>query len=375
MRVRIVCYEDVDSWILGKFALKMHENLKLLNIESDISKIPDKSADINHHIIYCDYDGKKNSIDTVMITHIDNIEKRNQLKKLLNNASMGICMSRETMDTLASLDIPREKLCYINPAHDGVVIPRQKVVGLTCRVQDDGRKREFFLNRLAKDISAKYFSFKIMGDGWDEQVNALRKSGFIVEYYDKFDYGKYVELIPSLDYYLYMGEDEGQMGFVDALAAGVETIVTSQGYHLDAENGIVYPFRTYDELLKIFRDLTFKRESLINSVSTWNWNDYTRKHVEIWNYLIGIPNYKSNTQFANYNDGLNSLHKESNEREVKISFIKKHIVLLKLKSVYIRQFLKVYTKALKKMLKSKGLWYVIMKMIKKLMTIFSSSKK
>ena len=41
MRVRIVCYEDVDSWILGKFALKMREELAHLSVLCDIAKTPD----------------------------------------------------------------------------------------------------------------------------------------------------------------------------------------------------------------------------------------------------------------------------------------------------------------------------------------------
>jgi len=61
----------------------------------------------------------------------------------------------------------------------------------------------------------------------------MRKNFFEVEYHENFDYEVYKELIPTLDYYLYVGKDEGQMGFIDALAAGIPTIVTPQGFHLD----------------------------------------------------------------------------------------------------------------------------------------------
>ena len=49
-----------------------------------------------------------------------------------------------------------------------------------------------------------------------------------------------------------MGMDEGQMGVLDAHAAGVKTIVTSQGYHLDLKNSVTYPFEKFDSLLDIF---------------------------------------------------------------------------------------------------------------------------
>ena len=312
MRVRIVCYEDVDRWILGKFALKMNQYLMQVGIDSDISKVPDPKADINHHIIYYSYNGEINSIDTVMITHIDNHNKLTLVKKQLMNAAMGICMSQETMEKLVNLGLPRNKLSYINPAHDGIIIPRKKYIGITCRVQEDGRKREFILSKLAKDLNPKLFAFKIMGDGWDAQIKDLKDHGFIVEYTNRFIYDEYIKLIPSLDYYLYTGQDEGQMGFIDALAAGVETIVTPQGYHLDAKDGISYSFTTYDELLSIFNRITMQRMHLIDSVATWNWEDYTIKHIEIWNYLISKRNgSKYFKPEIHYNDGLNSVYNQS----------------------------------------------------------------
>jgi hypothetical protein len=73
MKVRIVCYEDPDLWILGKFAKNLKINLQKLGHDAEIVNVPDPLADINHHIIFNDYNGKKNLVDTLMITHIDNI--------------------------------------------------------------------------------------------------------------------------------------------------------------------------------------------------------------------------------------------------------------------------------------------------------------
>lgn len=324
MRVRIVCYEDVDAWILGKFAKKMHESLQKMGINSDIAKVPDVSADINHHIIYVTYDGKKNSVDTIMITHVDNVDKLTQIKKQLENAAAGICMSKETMLHLSQMGINKSKLCYVNPAHDGLIPVGKIVIGITCRVQGDGRKREYFLDKLANILDPQYFKFKIMGDGWQLQVNILRKRSFEVEYTDRFVYEEYVKLIPSLDYYLYMGMDEGQMGFIDALAAGVKTIVTAQGYHLDAPGGMVHPFTSYEELEHIFLSLQNEKENLVQSVKTWNWDDYTKKHVEIWKHLLGESNK------SDFTDGLNSLVGTVNTKlNYESSFAKRKIKELK----------------------------------------------
>lgn len=329
MKVRIVCYEDVHQWILGKFALKMRDNLVQMGIDACIVKTPDKNADINHHIVYYNFSGIRSSIDSLMITHIDDISKKNLLRKIIDQASIGICMSNQTMVKLSNLGIPRDKLCFINPAHDGLIKPRKLIIGITCRVQPDGRKREFFLDKLAKDISPSLFSFRIMGDGWDQQVHTLKSKGFEVEYTDNFNLEQYNRLIPSLDYYLYMGHDEGQMGFIDALAAGVETIVTPQGYHLDAFGGITYPFDSYDELLSVFRTIAENKNKLINSVSTWNWLDYTRKHVQVWEYLLGnnLPLNKPDIVNNNWNDGIYSIDKFSTENNIRISRISKYTEL------------------------------------------------
>lgn len=308
MRVRIVCYEDKNAWILGKFARRMSEELCALSVDSDIAKVPDSNADINHHIIYCDYNGNKNGIDTVMVTHIDSVIKVKQLEKQLEVAEMAICMSAETMRQMISSGLPREKLCYINPAHDCVMKPRKTVIGITSKTHDDGRKKENLLLELSKRIRPDEFMFKIMGSGWQGIVDEMCANGFTVEYFSEFDYKLYVQLMPSLDYFFYFSFDEGSMGYIDALAAGVQTIVTPQGFHLDALGGITYPVRNLEEIVKAFEEIAGKKRALASAVSTWTWANYARKHLEIWEYLINNRNpryYSEHT--GNYPDGLASL--------------------------------------------------------------------
>lgn len=305
MRVRIVSYEDVNAWILGKFARKLNEELIKLGVDSDISNVRDPEADFNHHIIYLGLDPASCSQkDTLMITHIDDYRKLNLLKKQLQAVSLGICMSFPLMNELIRGGISKEKLCYINPAHDGVIPVKPYVVGITSQVKPDGCKREHLLEELSKFISSQLFQFRIMGSGWERIVKILRGRGFLVEYQASFVYEEYVKLIPSLDYYLYMGQDEGSMGYIDALAAGVKTIVTPQGFHLDAAHGITYPFNTLNELIDVFDTLSKEKRVLIDSVAQWTWRDYAIKHLEVWNYVV---NPESSPVSSGYKDGLNSL--------------------------------------------------------------------
>jgi hypothetical protein len=302
VRVRLVCFDEERKWILGKFAARMKDCLDQLSIESDIGNFADSSAQVNHYVNYAGFDGTPRAIESLMITHIDNLEKLDLIKRQMKTASVGICMSAETSRNLALMGVDKEKLCYVNPAHDGTIPLRKIVLGISCRVQDDRRKREYFFDSLGKVLDPVFFRFRIMGDSWEPQVAGLRKRGFEVDYFPQFDYSEYIKFIPSLDYYLYMGMDEGQMGFIDALAAGIKTIVTRQGYHLDAPNGITHPFTEYNELEAILLNIQDEKRRLVEAVSTWNWMDYTKKHVEIWKFLQDEKNSQSR-----FTDGLNSL--------------------------------------------------------------------
>ena len=309
MKVRIICYEELDGWILGKFALKMRENLTKLGVDVDIAKFPDKSADINHHIIYINWDAKPSYNDTLMITHIDNIEKLNMIKRQMEVAKLGVCFSREHRDYLVQMGIDKNKLCYVNPAQDGVIPVKKIIIGLASKVHPDGRKNEAYFDKLAKVLSPKYFKFRIMGKGWEPKVALLKENCFEVDYFNDFDYEEYKNFIPSLDYYLYMGMDEGQIGVIDALAAGVKTIITTQGFHLEFKDGITHGFATYEELEQILVTLQEEKKQLTDTVSTWNWLDFSKKHLELWENLL--DNSKQESKFV---DGLNSLLEIQNNK-------------------------------------------------------------
>lgn len=360
MRIRIVCHNNCFQWILGKFVNKLYENLKLLQIDVDIAETPDPTADINHYIPYNAYSCPKGGITTLMLTHIDNIDKFDIILSQSENASALICMSNETMVNLARLGVDKSKLCFVNPAHDGTMPIKKIVIGWSCRVQEDGRKREFFIDKLAQKLDPDYFCFKIMGDYWDLQVENLRNRGFEVEYHNAFIYEKYPHFISSLDYYLYMGMDEGQMGFIDALAAGVKTIVTLQGYHLDAPGGISHGFTTYAELEAIILKLQNEKKSLVNAVSTWNWKDYALKHIEIWEYLV--DNKKNMGAFP---DGLNSLlDSAQSEVEFDKSFSRRKIKELnraKHKHNYYQK-----KRLIKETIDDQGYWGLIQKTLSKI---------
>lgn len=304
--VNLVCSDQ--TWILRKFADRMQVCLEERGIRAFISTDTRQDADINHHIQGGYY--KPYSNDTLMITHLDDYRKLEILKRQLEVARMGICMSRETLETLKASGIPANRLCYINPAHDAVVKPRKYTIGITHRCYDtyDVRKRTDALLEMVEGISSDYFRFIIMGSGWERIIDGLRGKGFGVQYYDKFDYDIYVNIMQELDYYLFMGFDEGSMGYLDALAAGVGTIVTPQGFHLDTDCKIDYPCRTVEQFRKAFIDLQRRRQEKVDAVKDWTWGNYVNKHIEIWDYILMRKDLKQLFQNQlRYEDGIYSM--------------------------------------------------------------------
>lgn len=310
LRVRLVSYDEY-GWILTKFANRMEENLNKMGIDVDIKSYVDPTADINHHIAHHSYEPIHNYGDTLMLTHFMDYALLDRAKKQMEVASMGICMSLETMNMLVANGISRQKLCYVNPAHDGIVKISKYNLGIThkCHDEFDHRKNINAILEICNAINSDYFKFTIMGRGWDDTVAQMRKKGFEVNYYSEFEYKTYMnEVMPSLDYYLFWGYDEGSMGFLDALAAGVKTIVTPQGFHLDYNNAITYPCRTIPEFITTLKGIQREKEILVESVRTHSWYEYTRKHVEIWNYITRRVEFSELVKNRHmYNDGIFSV--------------------------------------------------------------------
>jgi hypothetical protein len=162
---------------------------------------------------------------------------------------------------------------------------------LTTRVYEDHCKREDILVKVAQKIRLDDFVFDISGSGWESVTPILEKSGALVRYDPgsndyQADYQRLLMKIPNFDYYLYMGLDEGSMGFLDALAAGVPTIVTPQGFHLDIPGGIQYPFWDENQLAEVFRKIVATRNQRMELVSGLTWNEYARQHVMLWKAII-----------------------------------------------------------------------------------------
>jgi hypothetical protein len=300
-KVRLIIDPTNRQWILGKMAARLAGSLGAHGFDAEIGEEPSDGADVNHWMLYLQpwrhyYPAPgffanewrpAPTKHTAMITHVDDPLKvqilRDSMVKILD---AGICMSRMTMAELTGYGIDPARLTYVNPAHDSAVQPRRIVVGMTTRLYGDGRKREDDLLHVARAMRLEAFRFEIVGEGWEDVAEVLRHSGAEVELSTGLSYEEILQRLQRFDYYLYMGWDEGSMGTLDALAAGVKTIVTPQGFHVDLKGGITHPFHDANELTEVFRSIAADRQLRLDSVKELTWAEYARKHALVWRALL-----------------------------------------------------------------------------------------
>jgi hypothetical protein len=292
MRIRIVLAPQNAGWVIGKMAHRLCDALQRLGCEADVQPHADPAADINHWMSFAFADGCGGTLNTMMVTHADDPFKVGLIRERVGSAiQMALCMSSHAIQELADLGVPEDRLWYILPALDAPLEPRRVRIGITTRVYDDGRKREAFLTRLAREMRLDRFHFDIFGAGWEKVADALVRAGATVhidpgsdDWQD--DYARIRAALPSFDYYLYLGMDEGSLGTLDAVSAGVKTIVTAQGFHLGLPGGITHPFTGFDELLGIFGGIDQASPSEHDRLAGWTWDTYAREHLGVWQAML-----------------------------------------------------------------------------------------
>lgn len=290
LTARIIVH-NARGWILEKYARRLSEELGHFGVDAVVSDDPSSDVDVNHWIWYGDLRPTPQSINTVLVTHIDTRSKLAAVRRRVQEMDAAVCLSRMTVGQLEAAGVCRGKLCWITPGHDGKLQPRPTVIGITSGVRADGAKREDVLIDLARRMSLEEFRFEVFGSGWEKVVECLALAGAEVDYHPgsndpTADYELMLTRIPSFDYYLYLGWDEGSMGVLDALAAGVATIVTPQGFHLDIRGGISCAVAGADDLAETLRGLRVEIRKRVEGVRHLTWSAYAHKHSLLWRSLV-----------------------------------------------------------------------------------------
>lgn len=291
-RAHLVLTQDNRSWIIEKMAARIAEHAPNTGFEITIGETEDAGADINHWMSYAFANVPHNTPATMLITHLDDPYKIALVKgELASGVGVGIALSSHTCDMLVAAGVPKEALAFAVPGHDFAASPRRIVIGLTTRLYPDGRKREAMLVDLARTMRLDKFRFEIFGSGWEDVIQQLETAGAEVDWWpgtDDFrsDYVEMMARIPAFDYYLYLGRDEGSLGTLDALAAGVRTIVTPQGFHVDLPGGITHAVWSQDDLEKIFREIAAEVDRRAAAVADLTWRAYADTHTTVWRAIL-----------------------------------------------------------------------------------------
>lgn len=291
MKVRIVLNPINAGWIIGKMGKRLCHSLNALGVVTDISDKPDPEADVNHWMSYAFADGCHGSINTMMITHVDDYYKVKQIgSRLKGDIDLGICMSPDMCNRLFDMGVEKNSLWYVLPGFDKCNTPPRINIGIATRLYEDGRKREVLLEQLCGDMLLDDFQFSIYGSDWDRMIPILEGAGASVNYYPGTDnagdnYDNILKGLRDADYYLYMGLDEGALGTLDAIAAGARILTTPQGFHLNLPKELMRYFLDYSELKAIFQELSAIRQARMRVVNSWTWHSYAKEHLMIWEVL------------------------------------------------------------------------------------------
>jgi len=291
-RAHLVLTEDNRSWIIEKMATRIAEHAPDFGFAISVGETERVDVDINHWMSYAFANVPHNTPATMLVTHLDDPYKIGLVKhELVSGVDVGIALSSHTCDMLADAGVREESLAFIVPGHDSAATPRRVVIGLTTRLYPDGRKRESMLTSLARAMRLDRFRFEIFGQGWENVIPELEAAGAEVSYWpgtDDFraDYVEMMARVPTFDYYLYLGRDEGSLGTLDALAAGVRTIVTPQGFHVDLPGGITHSVWSQQDLEAVFRGIVEDVERRTASVAGLSWTAYAIAHTIIWHAIL-----------------------------------------------------------------------------------------
>ena len=291
MRINIVNL-DKDNWILTKFARKLHYNLNRAGHTVFISKKAKKNVDINHYIIFLFQKENKesyflNTINTTMLTHVNDNFRYNKIRKISKFMNAGIAMSKDHANFIKSKALGLKKIFYILPPNDNDLKLKKINLGFFSNLYSDGRKNQKFFIESVKKISPELIKLSIIGKGWKELVSELKTVGYEINYQRFFFRTRYISILKDIDYLIYLGNDEGSMSFLDALQLGIKTIMIPQGFQKDLEKFITFKI---DKNLKnfplILKKITDEKKKFLDIRRKLTWERYTQEHIKIWKTLI-----------------------------------------------------------------------------------------
>lgn len=241
IKVSIVLHENNEGWILEKFAQKIANALDKNKYNVQVSRLPDKNAEIIFWMHYLNVDLSllgKPKIHFAVVPHVDHPKKLAQLQKITRNDVNLICFSKELENKLKVTFPNNSKILSLEFGNDLAPKERKFIIGMASNIYSDGRKNEKWIS----EFGVKYFhaniKFVFIGKRWEETVETLTQVGLECEIYNsgkniEASYEVVIDQLKKLDLCIYTGFDEGSLGALDAYMLGIPLLISKQGFHLE----------------------------------------------------------------------------------------------------------------------------------------------
>ncbi len=302
--IEVILSSDNRGWVIEKFAYKLVEFASDVGYQIKILEKPSGNSKVIHWMHYLNVDlseFSENSVNTVLVTHVDESWKFTRLKKLIEIGFYPIYLSFEQARFVEHRLGRSNNSFYVRPGTDvsGSFVGTEMVtISIASHVYPDGRKNEKFLWKLAKGRDFSSYHFILIGKRWERTAEILKKSNATVSHYSK-DQGNYPSyesinaIIQSSDLFLYLGFDEGSLGALDAYLLGTKLLVSNQGFHREFIVDPINLFDDYSMFQKHFNQITDNILKYKSDKNSWGWKSFANSHVKIWDYLNGGGNVPS----------------------------------------------------------------------------------
>jgi hypothetical protein len=232
------------------------------------------------------------TLNSVFMTHIDDVFKEKEMLIVANEADSLVCLSEHSAEIMRGLGVGSKKVIGNSLPHRGGVVRRPRI-GIFSERYSDGRKNEEWLIDFYKKTPLEHrtkFIFCFIGYGWESLGVRLAELGacFEIYRYDRSMPGEYEsqkDLVATLDKLMYMGFDGGSMSIYDGMHANVDLIFPDNCYHRDFDEGVTL-FSNKNEFFEVLDKIADGVASKEEAMHSRSVKAYTQNLLKHWNSLL-----------------------------------------------------------------------------------------
>lgn len=286
------------GWIIEKLMRDIARELESRGINVNIG--PDHAysgEDVYFHSRYL-Y-SKSNSeakINSLFVTHFDDVGKELELKSKFDKFNSFVCMSASDSSAIKGMGCDSGKAIGINLPHRGGAISPLRFSVFTA-FYGDGRKNEkwlheYFANnpQYCRDVVITF-----LGADWHNFITELRDINVSTEWFNysrgmNSEYELQKNELNKSDYLVYMGFDGGAMCLYDGAFANVNLIFPRDGYHIGYPND-QYFFDDKEGFFEVLNKIFERNKARINFLQNRHITNYVDQLTMHWDNILTSSSY------------------------------------------------------------------------------------